>query len=194
MSATNSAPVFQPATGTLSEWNEAFSRVEDYFRAHRVHSRIHQCELVYKIMARAAAAHAGAPHEPPVAHALREASSAINDWLKAQIGDPALDAEKAGRLGRVAFLLADGPEKHPEMFLDNDLPEDVRAGMRLKLEQSGPNMEVCSMVGRDMDLGLFPDVAEFAWDLLNKAPLIRMLLLWALFALILVGIFSLIRQ
>lgn len=194
MSASPSAPVFQPATGSIPEWNEAFSRVEDYFRAHRVHSRIHQCELVYKIMARAADRHANDPATPPVTHALNEAAAAINGWLQTQIGDPALDVEKAGRLGRVAFLLADGPEKHPEMFLDNDLPEDVRTGMRLKLEQSGPNMEVSSMVGRDMDLGLFPDVAEFAWDLLNKAPIIRMLLIWALFALILIGLFSLIRQ
>ena len=194
MTATNPAPVFQPATGTLDEWNEAFSRVEDYFRAHRVHSRIHQSELVYKIMARAAERHAAEPATAPVTHAVREAADTVNAWLRHQIGDDAIDLEKAGRVGRVAFLLAEGPAKHAEMVLDNDLPDDVREGMRRRVEQSGPNMEVSSMVGRDMDLGLFPDVAEFAWDLLNKAPLIRMLLLWALFALILVGIFSLIRQ
>lgn len=193
MTVPTSAPVFQPTTGTTDEWNEAYSRVEDYFRAHRVHSRIHQSELVYKILARAAARHLADPATPPVTHAVREASGAVDDWLRQQIGDESLDAEKAGRLGRVAFLLADGPSKHPEMFMDNDLPEEVREGMRRRLVQSGPNMEVSSMVGRDMDLGLFPDVAEFAWDLLNKWPLVRMLLLWALFALALIGIFSLVR-
>lgn len=194
MTGTAGTPFFQPATGTLDEWNEAFSRVEDYFRAHRVHSRLHQSELVYKIVTRAAERHEADPATPPVTHAVREADAAINSWLRTQIGDEGMDAEKAGRLGRVAFLLAEGPAKHPEMFLDNDLPDDVRAGMRRRLEQSGPNLEVSSMVGRDLDLGLFPDVAEFAWDLLNKTPLFRMLLLWALFALILTGIFLLIRQ
>lgn len=193
VSASPPAPVFEPATGTLDEWNEAFSRVEDYFRAHRVHSRIHQSELVYKIMARAAACHVADPTTAPVTHAIREANHAINGWLHHQIGESAISAEKAGRLGRVAFLLADGPSKHPEMFLDNDLPQEVRDGMRMKLEQSGPNMEVSSMVGREMDLGLFPEVAEFAWDFINKWRFIGTALLLALFGLLIFGLLALLK-
>ncbi len=187
------APTFNPATGTTEEWNEAFARVEDYFRAHRVHSRMHQAQLVYGILARAAERHAAEPGTPPVTLAIAEANVSINRWLHQQIGENAMDIEKAGRLGRVAFLLADGPTKHPEMFLDNDLPEDVRSGMRLRLEQSGPNMEVSSMVGRDMDLGLFPEVAEFAWDFLNKWRFLPTIILLGLFALIAFAILALIK-
>ena len=93
----------------------------------------------------------------------------------------------------MAFLLADGPTKHPEMFLDNDLPEDVRNGMRLRLEKSGPNMEVSSMVGREMDLGLFPEVAEFAWDFISNAPLVRTFLLLGVLALIVFGLLALMK-
>lgn len=182
-------PSFQPKTGTDDEWNEAFARVEDYFRAHRVHSRIHQSDLVYRILLRAAEKHAADPSVPPVTLAVREACSAIDGWLQHQIGEDGIDREKAARVGRVAFLLADGPVKHPEMFLDNDLPEDVRIGMRMRLEQSGPNMDVSSMVGRGADLGLVDDVVEFAWDMLKKSRIIRMLLLWGVFALVLFLIF-----
>jgi hypothetical protein len=188
-----SVPSFKPRTGTDEEWNEAFARVEDYFRAHRVHSRIHQAELVYGILARAAARHETDASVPPVTLAVGEAHNAVNHWLHHQIGETSVDMEKAGRLGRVAFLLADGPTKHPEMFLDNDLPEDVREGMRMRLEQSGPNMEVSSMVGRDMDLGLFPEVAEFAWDFINKWRFVGTALLLMLFALIIFGLLALIK-
>ena len=185
-----SAPTFKPRTGSDEEWNEAFARVEDYFRAHRVHSRIHQAELVYKILDRAATRHEQNPDTPPVTLASGEAQDAVNGWLRHQVGEANIDLEKAGRLGRVAFLLADGPSKHPEMFLDNDLPEDVRSGMRLRLEQSCPNMEVSSMVGRDIDLGLFPDVADFAWDLINKWRYLPTLILLGLFALIVFGLLA----
>lgn len=179
---------FKPRSGTDEEWNEAFARVEDYFRAHRVHSRAHQARLVSGILERAAVRHEADPSRPPVTHAIEEASASIDHWLHTQIGGDAADPETSGRLGRVAFLLADGPDKHPEMFLDNDLPEDVRAGMRVRLVQSGPNMEVSSMVGREMDLGLFPEVAEFAWDVIGKWPMIGTLLLLTMFGLIVFGL------
>lgn len=187
-------PSFKPKTGTDEEWNEAFARVEDYFRAHRVHSRIHQSDLVYRILARAAERHEQDPATPPVTLAVLEAADAIDGWLHHQLGENDIDREKAGRVGRVAFLLADGPVKHPEMFLDNDLPPDVREGMRLRLEKSGPNMDVSSMVGRGADLGIVDDVVEFAWDMLKKSRLIRMLLLWGVFALVLFLIFIASRQ
>ena len=185
---------FKPRSGTDEEWNEAFARVEDYFRAHRVHSRAHQSRLVYGILERAALRHEADPSSPPVTHAIREASESIDTWLHQQIGEANADAATAGRLGRVAFLLADGPNKHPEMFLDNDLPEDVRAGMRVRLEQSGPNMEVSSMVGREMDLGLFPEVAEFAWDVMSKWPLVGTAILLGLFGLIVFGLLAAIKS
>jgi len=186
--------VFKPRSGTDEEWNEAFARVEDYFRAHRVHSRAHQARLVAGILERAALRHEADPSRPPVTHAIEEASSAIDKWLHHQIGEESADLETAGRLGRVAFLLADGPDKHPEMFLDNDLPEDVRDGMRVRLVRSGPNMEVSSMVGREMDLGLFPEVAEFAWDVISKWPMVGTLLLLSLFGLIVFALLLAIKS
>lgn len=181
---------FKPRSGTDEEWNEAFARVEDYFRAHRVHSRAHQARLVSGILERAAARHEADTGKAPVTHAVDEARESIDAWLHHQIGEANTDLETAGRLGRVAFLLADGPDKHPEMFLDNDLPEDVRAGMRVRLVQSGPNMEVSSMVGRDMDLGLFPEVAEFAWDFISKFRGVGTLILLVLFGLIVFGLLA----
>ena len=49
---------FRPTTGSLEDWNQAFVRVEDYLRAHRIHNRLHASRLILKILSRAATRHA----------------------------------------------------------------------------------------------------------------------------------------
>ena len=36
---------FEPTSGTAEQWNEAYARLSDYFRAHRIHSRLHCLHL-----------------------------------------------------------------------------------------------------------------------------------------------------
>ena len=43
---------FRPRTGTMDEWNEAYVRVENYLRAHRIHNRLHQSRLKLTMQSR----------------------------------------------------------------------------------------------------------------------------------------------
>ena len=41
-----------PATGTDQEWNEAYARLADFFRAYRLHNRIRRTQLVLESLRR----------------------------------------------------------------------------------------------------------------------------------------------
>jgi hypothetical protein len=56
---------FAPATGTDQEWNEAYGRLADYFRAYRLHNRLRRTELVLEALRRAAETHAKDPRRNP---------------------------------------------------------------------------------------------------------------------------------
>ena len=56
---------FRPRTGTPEQWNAAFVRVEDYLRAHRVHNRLQQSQILHRVLARAAVQHEKEPHLDP---------------------------------------------------------------------------------------------------------------------------------
>ena len=43
---------FRPRTGTPAQWNAAFVRVEDYLRAHRVHNRLQQSQILQRVLVR----------------------------------------------------------------------------------------------------------------------------------------------
>ena len=47
---------FAPATGTDQEWNEAYARLADFFRAYRLHNRIRRTQLVLESLRRACGA------------------------------------------------------------------------------------------------------------------------------------------
>ena len=56
---------FRPKTGTVEAWNEAYVRIEDYLRAHRIHYRLHQPRLIRTILERAARRHEADPAANP---------------------------------------------------------------------------------------------------------------------------------
>ena len=56
----------------------------------------------------------------------------------------------------------------------------IASAMRQRVEQSGPDLEVSRMVPREIDLGLIPDIADDTFDLLDRYPLLRAVLLVAL--------------
>jgi hypothetical protein len=56
---------FSPSTGTQEEWNEAYARLADYFRAMRIHSRLHRTYLILETLRRAAKTHQNHPGKRP---------------------------------------------------------------------------------------------------------------------------------
>ncbi|MBP7950291.1 MAG: hypothetical protein KA004_11590 [Verrucomicrobiales bacterium] len=182
---------FSSSTGTQEEWNEAYARLGDYFRAMRIHSRLHRTWLVLEILRRAAKTHAAHPDKSPTFVALHVARRMQRDWMRAIIGDLNISEGRMDVNGRLAFLLCEGPRHWPHYFLSRDaLPPGMTKGMRVRIEQSGPDLAVSSMVPRQIDLGLVSEITDDTIDTLGRHPFLRYLLLLALSALVIYGIWT----
>ncbi|MBC8040893.1 MAG: hypothetical protein H7Y06_10150 [Opitutaceae bacterium] len=181
---------FRPRTGTMEAWNAAYVRTEDYLRAHRIHNRLHQSRLIQAVLERAAVRHAENPALDPTTLAAEETERLMDEWFAAVLDAKDLPHDRIAIEGRVALLLCEGSQKWPYAFLDNrTIPEDFATAMRASSIEAGPDMSVSSMVPRDIDLGPITEAAGDTLERIEKWPLLRMVLLWALFLGSLLGIF-----
>ncbi len=185
---------FRPKTGTMESWNAAYVRVEDYLRAHRIHNRLHQGRLIQKILERAAARHAERPALDPTTIAAEETESLMEEWFGEVLDEKDQPVDRLAIDGRVSLMLCDGPEHWPYAFLDEDnIPTDFVQAMRTSHLRAGPDLAVSSMVPRPMDLGLITEAAGETLERFERWPVMRALLLWVFFSLVLAGIFYLTR-
>ncbi|MBX7210684.1 MAG: hypothetical protein K1X78_20425 [Verrucomicrobiaceae bacterium] len=176
---------FAPATGNEEEWNEAYARLADYFRAYRLHNRIRRTQLILETLRRAADAHAKDPARTPTAHAIEHAKLMLHEWLGAIYSDLNLTGAQIDASGRLGFHLCDGPNRWPHFFLDRgNLPADMTGAMRSAVRTSGPRLQVSKMTPREIDLGRITEVAEGTFDKLERTPLAR----YALLVLIIGGV------
>lgn len=185
---------FAPSSGTQEEWNEAYARLADYFRSLRIHSRLHRTYLILETLRRAAKTHATHSGKSPTYVAMHEARRIQRSWMREIIGDLNISEGRMDVNGRLAFLLCDGPRRWPHYFLSKDnLPQDMVNGMRVRIEQSGPDLAVSSMVPRVIDLGLIPELTDDTFDTFEKHPILRYGLLLLISALVIWGIWSVTR-
>lgn len=181
---------FRPRTGTADQWNAAFIRVEDYLRAHRVHNRLQQITILQKVFARAAARHEQNPSLDPTTLAAEEVDRMMDEWFGELLGDKNLPHERIAVEGRVALLLSDGVERWPYAFLDEQrVPAEFAREMQRRSIQAGPDMTVTSMVPRPIELGALTEVAGQTFEQIEKWPILRVTLLWALFLSVLALVF-----
>ncbi len=189
-----SLPSFRPRTGTMEAWNAAYVRVEDYLRAHRIHNRLHQSRLIQAALERAAQRHSTNPTLDPTTLAAEEVEAMMDQWFADVLAITNREHQRIAIEGRVALLLCDGPQQWPYAFLEpSNMPGDFTTAMRASSIKAGPDMTVSSMVPRDIDLGPITEAAGETLERMEKWPLLRMVLLWALFLGALLGIFSLTR-
>jgi len=185
---------FRPKTGTMESWNAAYVRVEDYLRAHRIHNRLHQSRLIQKILERAARRHEAHPALDPTMVAAEETEALMDAWFAEVLDEKDQPHDRLAIDGRVALLLCDGPEKWPYAFLDeNNIPADFVTAMRNSNLEAGPDLAVSSMVPRPIDFGRITGAAGETLERIERAPVLRTLFLWLLFAGALGGIFYLTR-
>lgn len=181
---------FRPPTGSMEAWNAAYVRVEEYLRAHRIHNRLHSSRLIQKILERAARAHAKNSALDPTTLAAEETEAMMDEWFGEILGERNLPHDRIAVAGRVALLLADGPQKWPYAFLDEEhIPADFAKAMQASSIQAGPDMAVSSMVPRPIDLGPISEAAGETLERFEQWPILRTLLLWSIFVLALAGIF-----
>lgn len=182
---------FSPQSGTQEEWNEAYARLADYFRSLRIHSRLHRTYLILETLRRASVTHANHPGKTPTYVAMHEARRIQRNWMREIIGDLNISEGRMDVNGRLAFLLCDGPRRWPHYFLTKEnLPQDMVQGMRVRIEQSGPDLSVSSMVPRQIDLGLIPELTDDTMDTFERHPVLRYSILLLLGALVIFGIWT----
>ena len=140
------------------------------------------------------------PGPPPAALplatlAIEEARELVAHWLANLL--PARSEEQPFTLaeGFLALYLCDAPMRWPGAFLNpQQAPPDFAETLQARLVKTGPELEISSMVPRPLDFGLLPDLAESAFDTLDRVPLIKTLLGWALFVAMLVFLFWYTRR
>ena len=186
---------FQPATGTVDEWNDACTRVDDYLRAHRIRNKLHQQRLLVLALTRAATCHQANPTRPPVVYAVEEIDRIIDLWFKKILQGEHIDPDVLETQGRVGMLVADLPAQWPYLFSDSEqLPEEIRKRMRETTIQAGPTLQLSSMVPRPIDLGVITETAGDTWESFEKWPMLKLFFLWGVFLVILAYLFLKLHQ
>ncbi len=193
-SVTANLSNFRPRTGSMEAWNAAYVRVEDYLRAHRIHNRLHQSRLIQTILERAARRHEQNPALEPTTLAAEEIEALMDEWFADVLDTKNQPVERIATAGRVAMLICDGPQKWPYAFLDTkSIPDDFARAMRASSMEAGPDMRISSMVPRPIDLGAISEAAGETLETFEKWPILRTLVLWAIFLATLIAIFRATR-
>lgn len=181
---------FRPQTGTQEQWNAAYVRVEDYLRAHRLHNRLHLSRLIQLALIAAARRHQENSGADPATLAVEAVDELMDKWFGLLLGRNDLPHNRIAAEGRVAMLLADGIERWPYAFLETrNIPPEFARVMKQSSVQAGPDLAVSSMVPREIDLGPITEAAGQTLETIEKLPIVRVLLLWAMFAAVLAVVF-----
>jgi hypothetical protein len=172
--STSTLTAFVPKWGSPDEWNEAYEKVENYLRACRINSRLHRARLIHRVLERLAERGPSSSNEPLSTRAIRETQALVD--------------------GRVGLLLCDGPERWPYAFLTSgDLPEEFVREMRASMLVAGPNLEISSMVPRQIDYGWLPEIAGDTLEQIGRSPVLKAVMAWLLFVALLALLFYITR-
>ena len=178
-----SLPPWDPVRA--EEWNDAYEKVENYLRACRVGSHLQRARLIALILQRV---YDRKQADPSVSEtslpelAIVEVRERIEEWISHYL-PPHADgsALKLGE-GMLAIYLCDGPTRWPYAFLDSHrMPAEYAELLGARVVRPGPDLAVSSMVPRDMDLGLMPELVGSAMETFEALPVLKTLLAWLLF-------------
>jgi hypothetical protein len=170
----------------LEEWNAAYVKVENYFHALRVRNKLLLGQLVQRVIDRAMSRAPAEPGFSATQLAAEEMDRLVTEWFAEVLQSPAAKADQTlSTRGRLALLLADMPGKWQEQFLrPGPWPEEFTAAMRESFLRAGPDFQLSKMTPRPLDLGPLTTLTN-----IGKLPYVRMALVWAGFALLLIAIF-----
>ena len=178
----------QLAGRPLIEWNAAYAKVESYFHALRIRNKPLLGELVLRVLERAQLRAPAEPHCSATQLAAEEMDRIVTEWFSEVLQSPPTKTDHTlSTRGRLALLLADMPGKWQDQFLrPGPWPEEFTSAMREAFLRAGPDFQLSKMTPRPLDLGPIMTLTG-----LGRLPYFRMVLVWTLFALLLVGIFIL---
>jgi hypothetical protein len=180
----------QLAGRPLEEWNGAYAKVESYFHALRIRNKPLLGQLVLRVLERA---QRRAPAELGISAtqlAAEEMDRIVTEWFSEVLQtSPMNNDQTLSTRGRLALLLADMPGRWQDQFLrPGPWPEEFTSAMRETFFRAGPDFQLSKMTPRPLDLGPITTLTN-----LGRLPYFRMVLVWTLFALLLVVVFWLTR-
>lgn len=189
-----SADLDQPgrmAGRSLEEWNAAYSKVESYFHALRVRNKILLGRLVIHVLKRAMHRAAQETQRSATELAAEEMDRVVTDWFAAVLQEPPTGTDQMlSTRGRMALLLADMPGRWQDQFLrPGPWPEEFVTAMRKAYLQAGPDFQLSKMSPRPLHLGPITTLGNF-----SRLPYAKWLVIWGIFALLLIGIFVLTHK
>lgn len=158
---------------TSPAWDEAFSRVESYLRAHNVESRVQLNRLATEIIEEARAGAAFRAGAEPVDLAIDAVAARMGAWFFRVLndGDPADERFRAR--GRLALVMADVPARWPDYFLsDEPPPPDLVAAMKVCYLEAGPEVVFSNMAPRPIDFPLVRAAGD-TWETFRKWPFLQ---------------------
>lgn len=170
----------------LEEWNGAYEKVENYFKALRVRNKLLRGQLVSKVLDRAIARAAADPVSSTTELALEEMEALISEWYADVLDEPVEDSKALlTTRGRLALLLADMPGRWQDQFLKpGPWPEEFVNAMRAGFLRARPDFQFSEMTPRPLELGAITTLSN-----LGNLPYFRILFVWVCFALLLVILF-----
>ena len=171
---------------SLDEWNAAYVKVENYFHALRIRNKPLLGQMVLRVLERAQRRAPGELNRSATELAAEEMDKFVTDWFAEVLQTSPVGSEQTlSTRGRLALLLADMPGKWQDQFLrPSPWPKEFVDAMRESFFRAGPDFQLSKMTPRQLDLGPITTLTNF-----GKLPYVRMILVWLLFALLLVAIF-----
>ncbi|MEY4917650.1 MAG: hypothetical protein RL616_1563 [Verrucomicrobiota bacterium] len=171
---------------SLDEWNAAYVKVENYFHALRIRNKPLLGQMVLRVLERAQRRAPAEPQHSATEIAAEEMDKFVTDWFAEVLQTSPVGSEQTlSTRGRLALLLADMPGKWQDQFLrPGPWPQEFVDAMRESFFRAGPDFQLSKMSPRQLDLGPITTLTNF-----GKLPYVRMILVWAMFALLLVAIF-----
>jgi hypothetical protein len=171
---------------SLDEWNAAYVKVENYFHALRIRNKPLLGQLVLRVLERAQRRAPAEPQRSATEIAAEEMDRIVTDWFGEVLQTSPIGSEQTlSTRGRLALLLADMPGKWQDQFLrPGPWPKEFVEAMRESFFRAGPDFQLSKMTPRPLDLGPLTTLTNF-----SKLPYVRMVLVWAFFAFLLIAVF-----
>lgn len=186
---------FVPAWGEASEWDEAYEKVENYLRAHRVQGKWQRADLTQRVLRRIASVAPPEPRPDLSALAIDELERELDEWVARALPESAA-WPRSQRLvsGRLAVLLSDAYARWPAEFLSDGPPsEGLLRALQGAILTAGPGLQKGRMVPRAEEYGRVAGWMGETVGLFERKPLLGALLIWILVILVLGQLFRLTR-
>ena len=171
---------------SLDEWNAAYVKVENYFHALRIRNKPLLGQLTLRVLERAQRRAPAETNRTATELAAEEMDKIVTDWFAEVLQTSPVGSEQTlSTRGRLALLLADMPGKWQDQFLrPGPWPAEFVESMRESFFRAGPDFQLSKMTPRQLDLGPITTLTNF-----GRLPYVRMVMVWAGFALLLVAVF-----